>query len=45
MGLLAVFWFAGKAQGKSMRDMIPKGFQGYEPRAVRRRALRRARFR
>lgn len=36
IGLLAFFWLAGKAQ---------TGFQGYEPRAVRRRALRRARFR
>jgi hypothetical protein len=36
IGLLAFFWLAGKAQ---------TGFHGYEPRAVRRRALRRARFR
>lgn len=36
VGLIAFFWLAGKAQS---------GFQGYTPRAIRRRALRRARLR
>jgi hypothetical protein len=36
MGLLAFIWIAGKAE---------RGFRGYEPRAVRRRALRHARLR
>lgn len=39
IGLLAFFWLAGKAQSRGY------GFHGYEPRAVRRRALRRARLR
>lgn len=41
IGLLAFFWLAGKAQS----GFRGAGLQGYTPRAVRRRALRRARLR